>query len=261
MVERVTPENRLASTGTRRSAVDLAMGREFRDTTPSFFSHLNSGNTPPHQMSASRYNLAVLLGISFACTGCQVYDNPAAGLHGEGYAVANPMFIPSVDPDFLWEQIVDAVDNHFQIRREARVRRIGDVLLDGRLDTYLTDGSTILEPWRKDSTHGFEKMHSTLQSTGRVATVQVAPVQGGFMIDVIVEKFVENVPRPQDATSSRKYSSHGEMGTDVNATGEDTGNATDLAASDTPPWIAIGRDASLEQKILADIRSRVTKPS
>ena len=66
-------------------------------------------------------------------------------------------------------QAVDAVDDYFRIEREERVRLIGGVLTEGRIDTFPIIGSTIFEPWRKDSTPGYEKVHATLQSIRRRA--------------------------------------------------------------------------------------------
>ena len=44
-----------------------------------------------------------------------------------------------------------------QIRREHRVRMVGHVLMEGTIDTFPTIGSTLFEPWRRDSVSGFEK--------------------------------------------------------------------------------------------------------
>ena len=66
--------------------------------------------------------------------------------------IENPLFVPPMDRELLWNQTVDAVDDYFRIEREERVRLIGGVLTEGRIDTFPTIGSTILEPWRRDST-------------------------------------------------------------------------------------------------------------
>src|SRR3954453_16209664 len=81
--------------------------------------------------------------------------------------VQNPMFIPPIDREFLWNQTVDAIDDYFRIEREDRVRLIAGVLTEGRIDTFPTIGSTVFEPWRTDSTPGYEKIHATLQSIRR----------------------------------------------------------------------------------------------
>ena len=81
--------------------------------------------------------------------------------------VENPLFIPPMDRELLWNQTVDAVDDYFRIEREDRVRLIAGVLTEGRIDTFPITGSTIFEPWRGDSTPGYQKLHATLQSIRR----------------------------------------------------------------------------------------------
>jgi hypothetical protein len=46
---------------------------------------------------------------------------------------------------------VDAVDDYFRIEREERVRLIGGVLTEGRIDTFPITGSTVSRG-RVDST-------------------------------------------------------------------------------------------------------------
>ena len=154
-----------------------------------------------------------------------------------------------MDREFLWNQCVDAIDDYFRIEREERVRLIADVLTEGRIDTFPTIGSTILEPWRKDSTHGFEKIHATLQSIRRRATLRVIPIEGGYLIDVAVQKELEDLDKPEHATAggaTLRYD--GTLVRQENASGR---------FSVTLGWIPIGRDATLEQRILADITARL----
>ena len=75
-----------------------------------------------------------------------------------------------MDREFIWNQCVDVVDDYFRIEREQRVRLDAGVLTEGQIDTHPTTGSTLFEPWRNDSTRGYEKWHATLQSIRRKAT-------------------------------------------------------------------------------------------
>jgi hypothetical protein len=161
----------------------------------------------------------------------------------------NPMFVPAVDRELLWNQTVDAVDDYFRIEREDRVRQIGGVLTEGRIDTFPTTGSTMLEPWRTDSTRGYEKLHATFQSIRRRATVRVIPTEGGYLLDVVVQKELEDLDKPENATAGGSTLRHD--GT--------------LVRQEAPPgrytvtlgWIPIGRDVRLEQRILADVSGRL----
>jgi hypothetical protein len=161
----------------------------------------------------------------------------------------NPMFVPALDSEFLWSQAVDAVDDYFRIEREERVRLIGGVLTEGRIDTFPITGSTIFEPWRRDSTPGYEKLHATLQSIRRKATLRVIPIEGGYLLDVVVQKELEDLDKPEHATAGGATLRHdGSLVRQEGASGR---------YSATLGWIPLGRDVTLEQRILADLAARL----
>ena len=181
-----------------------------------------------------------------------------AGCHGFGHhkkaphLAENPILIPTSDREFLWNQVVDTVDDYFRIDREQRVQNVGGQLTEGRLETHPTVGSTWLEPWRVDSTPGYERLHSTLQSIRRRAIVRVVPAQGGFLVEAQVMKELEDLSRPEfaslgGATSLRHDGSIARYG-----------ERRDYRPA-TLGWITQGRDHSLEQQILAEIRFRMTE--
>ena len=130
----------------------------------------------------------------------------AVGLHGsdpppQAALAQNPMYVPLSDREFLWNQLVDTVDDYFDIEREERVRLVGGVLTEGQLDTFPQPGATMLEPWRKDSSPGFERRYATLQSMRRRAIVHVKPqVDGGYLVDLAVYKELEDVSQPEFST-------------------------------------------------------------
>jgi hypothetical protein len=160
----------------------------------------------------------------------------------------NPLLVPAVDRDLLWEQVIDSLDDYFTIQREERVRQVGDVLLEGRIETFPVGGATLLEPWRRDSTHGPERLQSTLQSIRRRAVVRVTPTANGYLIDLAVYKELEDLASPQHASVGQARVRHE---TTLNRNEEETGG--DMF---TLGWIPLGRDASLEQRILQEIRDR-----
>jgi len=164
-------------------------------------------------------------------------------------AVANPMFVPVIDREFLWNQIVDTIDNDFRIEREQRMRVIGDVVTQGQIDTYPTIGATALEPWRTDSTPGFGRMYATLQSVRRRATLWVNAAERGYLVQVQVITELEDVNRPEHATvGAAIFRDDGSLTSDTE--GKHTGPVT-------LGWIPVGRDMALEQKILQEIAARV----
>ncbi|MEX2026155.1 MAG: hypothetical protein WEH44_02625, partial [Pirellulaceae bacterium] len=161
----------------------------------------------------------------------------------------NPLFVPAMDREFLWNQTVDAVDDYFRIEREDRVRLIGGVLTEGRIDIFPATGSTLLEPWRGDSTPGYEKWHATLQSIRRRGIVRVIPSEEGYLIDVQILKELEDLDKPEHATAGGATLRHdGSLVRQEGAAGR---------FSHTLGWIPLGRDASLEQKILVDLAARL----
>ena len=193
-------------------------------------------------------NLAVVL-VSIMCfSGCAHIFHRQTSASGPA-AIQNPLFIPAIDREFLWNQAVDAIDDYFRIEREDRVRQIGGVLTEGRIDTFPATGSTIFEPWRIDSTPGYEKLHATMQSIRRRATARVIPVEGGYLFDVVVQKELEDLDKPEHATAGGATLRHD--GTIVRQEGPPGRFSVTLG------WIPIGRDISLEQRILADVSARL----
>src|SRR5262245_47954305 len=98
--------------------------------------------------------IPILLHTLLATAGCT-----QLGLHGHqsaalalGTPIPNPMPVPAMDHEYLWQQIVDTVDDYFKIAREERIRTDGGVVTDGRIYTHPETSSGCLEPWRRDST-------------------------------------------------------------------------------------------------------------
>ena len=176
------------------------------------------------------------------------YAVPTFGLAESVDCVSNPLLVPSSDYQVVWEEIVDVLDDYFRIEREEPVRHVGDYLTEGQIDTYPTTSATYLEPWINDS-RGYQRLEATLQSMRRSAQVRVIPEQGGYLVSVIVQKELEDLEQPENATASaasfrndsalRRYSEPVETG------GANAG------------WIPMGRDLELEQQILGQIHGRI----
>ncbi len=167
--------------------------------------------------------------------------------------IENPLSVPALDEDYLWGQVVDTIDDYFKIEREDRVRVVGGVVSEGRIETFPETGSGYLEPWRRDSTRGPEKLLASLQSIRRRALVRVAPGPDGYLIFVTVLKELEDVSRPEFSTIGGSAQRHD--GTLVRT------NPVRGAHAVTLGWIQIGRDPSLEQQILFEIQYRLAAGS
>ena len=168
----------------------------------------------------------------------------------QGQACANPLYVPVGNQDLAWEQIVDVVDDYFRVEREHRVQQIGNVITEGRIDTFPQVGATWLEPHRPDSVGWDNRWESTFQTIRRRAVMRVIPQQGGYLVEAVVNKELEDLPRPENATAG--------------AASFRNDNSLPSRASEevsrtrySPNWIPLGRDIWVEQALLAEIRERV----
>ena len=196
--------------------------------------------------------LSVLAVLAF-CGGCSWLTGARSGTADPAYAppngpLPNPLIVTGADAEFTWNTIVDTIDDYFDDIREERFQALGDAMTEGRISTLPQSGSLLFERWRKDSSPGFERWQSTFQSIRRYADVRVTPNGNGFAVEVQVHKELEDVDRPEFAAVGRAVQNH---------------NGTLVRVDDIPNigsvplgWIPIGRDVSLEQRILADLHSR-----
>ncbi len=167
-------------------------------------------------------------------------------------ALSNPLFVPGTDHEQAWERVVSVIHNYFRVEHEEPVRLAGNMLTEGRIETFPLVGATILEPWHGDSVSRYDRVESTLQSIRRQAMVRVIPDRGGFWLDVAVFKELEEVTQPDLATAGNatfRYENNS-LTRVVNAVGEQ-----DIHVK----WIRQGRDAGLEQRLLAELQAQFAK--
>jgi len=184
-----------------------------------------------------------------------------------GPGTKNAAVIPPLDAEVVWQQMVDVADDYFKVQGEQRVVFSNGVPAEGRIDTYPQTGATLLEPWRGDSVGFRERLESTLQSIRRRATLRLIPDPAGWRIETVVMKELENMPRPMRATtggaSFRNDDSLYRYGTPLPTLGQQVGDQPRPVASPTPNlgWIRLGRDARLEQKMLALVLAKLGLPA
>ena len=122
---------------------------------------------------------------------------------------------------------------------------------EGRIETAPQDGATWLEPHRHDSVGKFNRWESTFQTIRRRAVVRVIPDAAGYLVEVIVEKELEDLPNPEKATAGA-------------ATFRNDGSLPSRRLEQvsrtrsSPRWIQLGRDPALEQRMLAEIHARLS---
>jgi hypothetical protein len=161
------------------------------------------------------------------------------------------MAVPVVDEELAWDQIADVVSDYFTIAREQRARRVSDLPMEGRIETAPQTGATWLEPHQRDSVGRFNRWESTFQTIRRRAVVRVIPDAAGYLVEVVVDKELENLPKPEHATAGaatfRNDSSLPSRRLEQNS-----------RTRTSPSWISLGRDTALEQRMLADIHARLS---
>jgi len=164
--------------------------------------------------------------------------------------LANPINVNTQDSEFLWNQIVDTVEDYFQIKSEQRPSRDNTQWFEGRLETFPQIGATYLEPWRKDALEGFQRWQSTLQTMRRTANIRVIPTNEGFSVGIEVIKELEDVDRSQFSSEGSAIARHD--GTIVRTGANLAGQPITLG------WIRQENDADLEQRLLREILGRVS---
>lgn len=205
---------------------------------------------------SGRLRLPVFVALSaallLATVGCHRFRLAAKQLNLEGKPkVANPLIVPMLDRWLVMDQVSDELDNYFRIYREERIRVIDSVMTEGWIETHPKIGSTCLEPWRKDSTQGFERIHATLQTVRRFAKVRVIPTGNSYAVDVKVYKELEDRVDPIGAAVTGGSFRH-DNSLDVDANDQ-------WSSQPNIGWIPMGRDFSLEQKILRNIQQRLAR--
>lgn len=179
-----------------------------------------------------------------------VVVGPGAGVPMPVAGPANPISVPVANDDVAWDQIADVVSDYFTISREQRARRFGETTCEGRIDTAPQDGATWLQPERHDSVGTFNRWESTFQSIRRIATVRVIPDANGYLVEVIVEKQLEDLPKPEKSTAGAAT-----FRFDGSLPSSRLEQVSRTRASQC--WISLGRDPALEQRMLAEIHARL----
>lgn len=174
---------------------------------------------------------------------------PAAETIAPG--LPNPLKVPVSNHDYAWDQIVDVVSDYFPVAREERVHIDQQIWTEGRIETPYQVGATLFEPQRKDSVGLFNRWQSTLQTIRRRAVVRVVPEPDGYLISVEVDRELEDLARPEEATAGAATLRN-------DSSLPSAGRAAVSRTRWSPVWIPLGRDVPLEQELLANIEARLS---
>jgi hypothetical protein len=195
--------------------------------------------------------LLCLVALTLSASGCKLWrkNSDWATAGPLDLPINNPVSVPFADRNLVMDQVSDELDNYFRLKNEQRIRLVDNVLTEGWINTYPQIGSSIIEPWRKDSTPGYEKLHGTFQTIRRVAKVRVIPTGQGYNIEVNVFKELEDLPQPEMSNIGGVLLRHDDT--------LDFYEQNPFAQPINRGWIPLGRDFSLEQKIVNNIYSRI----
>ena len=143
------------------------------------------------------------------CAGVPSESTPPLSVGTYNDAAPNPLFVQTADPDYLWNAVVDVVDNYFEIEFETPIRVFeretenGERFTsraEGRIDTKPTIAAGVLEPWRKNSVACEDRWLATFQTIRRSAVVRVVPDAAGYLIYLSVYNEIEDLKTPMGAT-------------------------------------------------------------
>jgi hypothetical protein len=180
---------------------------------------------------------ALLLG---GCASVPPLDNPVL-LRPAPEAVENPVFLPQGPASYglVFEKVLSVVSEYFEIRYSNRY--------DGQILTFPRTAPGFGEPWKPGSPACDERLLATLQSIRNRAEVRIdAAADGGFFVQVVVYKELEDVPQPIRATAGAAI-----------FRGDNTVERQFEVIDPTvfeSAWIPLGRNASLEQAILQRLK-------
>ena len=193
-------------------------------------------------MAGLRSAIFITVCVCAGCTGL-----PTAGDNGapvpELSGVENPVLLAPGEPGpaayaHLFETVLDVVDDRFEIDSANRY--------DGRIVTRPRTAPGVIQFWKPGSPDRRERLLASLQTIRHRAEVQIsADIQGGYMVEVRVYKELLDTPRPlrSAAPSTFRESPTVERQFQVIDDGSRDGS-----------WIPQGRDAGIEEAIIAELR-------
>jgi hypothetical protein len=168
-------------------------------------------------------------------------DNPALMIPDPTVKVDNPVFVPLGPPSYgvVFEKVLDIVNDYFEISYSNRY--------DGRIETYPRIAPGLEQLWKPGSPDGYERLLASFQTIRYRGQVLIQPADdGGFFIQVIVYKELEDLEKPTRATA-------GAASFRSDPTIERQYEVVDPIVIDHR-WIPKGRETHVEQMILQRIK-------
>lgn len=189
---------------------------------------------------------APIMACAVAPVGCLTrppLDNPVLVRGAEG--IENPVLVSPGQPTAasyreVFEKALDVVDDYFDIQNPNPYA--------GTITTLPRVAPGYEQFWKRGNPDARQRLLATLQSVRQTATVEIrAGERGGYLVYVVVERELEDVPRPSRAT----------VGSAVFQEIQTVDRPTEVVTAETSAdrvWFKVGRDYAFEQEILRRIR-------
>jgi hypothetical protein len=176
------------------------------------------------------------------CATVPPLDNPTLVNPAVPADTENPVYLPQGPGSYgkVFEGVLSSVAEYFEIRYSNRY--------DGQIITFPRIAPGLFEPWKPGSPAWDERLLATFQTIRHRAEVRIdAANDGGFFVQVIVYKEMEDLPQPIRATAGAAIFRS-------DNTVERQYEVIDPTIFEQG-WIPLGRDESLEQAILAKLKN------
>ena len=155
--------------------------------------------------------------------------------------IENPVYVP-LGPDAYgtgFEKVIDVLNEYFEIAYSNRY--------DGRIETFPRIAPGYEQPWKPSTPSWYERLLATFQTIRHRAFVLIQLADdGGFFVQVIVYKELEDLPRPIRATA-------GAAAFRSDSTVDRQYEVIDPTVFERA-WIPMGRDFLLEHAIAQKIK-------
>ncbi len=194
-----------------------------------------------------RFWATAICGVIFACaTGCTAtsppLSNPLVVRHAE---IENPVLVSPGQPTAasyreVFEKAIEVLDDYFELQTPNPY--------EGKITTKPRVAPGYEQFWKSGNPDPRQRLFATFQSVRQTATVEIrAGDRGGYLVYVVVERELEDVPRPALAT----------VGNAVFQESPTVDRQLEVITGDTTTnrsWFKVGRDYAFEQEILRRIR-------
>jgi hypothetical protein len=200
---------------------------------------------------AGKLSRFLILGLVIAGSSCTAMPSIATaptGVAPGGVAtgpIANPIFVAanSGNPEsdlFLNERAADVLAKYnFEIDTTNQ--------LEGTIATQYKVGSSVLEPWHRETIGLDNRLESTFQPIRRKVLIHVVRVEGGYLVSVEALKEIEDLTAPTpNSPGGSTFPQNYPLRRDLNLV---------LGQASPSGWIPMGRDAVLEQDMLGRLQA------